>query len=906
MTLLSGAAALVGWHALDDIRQRQSELNNSALPLLDLTANIAQSGSNIIITGRFLTQITNAEELHQVERQLQQQMSQLQAQLAQIPNSAQSLDRPALAQLTEQLQQALAALNQKVGQKIQLYSDFQKRYQQLNRRTTELADLIDSQLANAQTALVARSLGLYRQSEPQQLDDLLELDLPQTQRLSELQHRVILLKQQLLDLPYLNDQQGIAQRLSHYQGLTEQLTQQQTDLPDPQRQQQFSQALAELERGQKLFSNRQQQLTTQAAIHNQARQLEQQLTLLNTRLSQASAVANQAIVDAQTATDNAQQQARLRLWLIGITAVLLSLIVVWRLVYRDVIRRIDHYSDALKRLSNGDLSVEVQADGDDELTRLAEAIGAFKATSQAKLDAEQQLRQQHQQLEQTVAERTEALNQQLQVAASARREAETASRAKSTFLATISHEIRTPMNGILGTAELLDGSTLDPKQRHYLAVIRRSGEGLLQILNDVLDYSKIEAGKIELHCQPFELRATINEIIELLSPRAHARAVHLRSHFAEALADNYLGDQTKLRQILLNLIGNAIKFSRNSAIQIRCDGRVDQQQQWLTVTVEDSGDGIAASQLTAIFDPFVQTHLGQSRGGTGLGLPISRRLAEAMGGNLSVRSQLGHGSCFTLDIPLQISDDIPTVTSATPLPQLRQQQILVVEDNPINQLVIEGFLDKLGQQYVSCGNAASALATITAQRFDLALVDINLPDGDGSELQRQLKALQQQQHHQPLPCIAMSAHVFTEQINDFLAAGFDGFLPKPLRLPQLAEQLRQQSSSVAPAPAAQTPTLLDERQLQQDLQILGANTIAQMLAEFIDDSDQLLLALETGADWQSTLHRLKGGASALGLTALSHRCQQLEKLAADLSLIDELIELQQHSLVALQQWLTQA
>ena len=322
--------------------------------------------------------------------------------------------------------------------------------------------------------------------------------------------------------------------------------------------------------------------------------------------------------------------------------------------------------------------------------------------------------------------------------------AEAATRAKTAFLATMSHELRTPMNGVLGMAQLLIDSPLDAAQQAQAQAIISSGELLLKIIDDILDFSKVEAGRMELDLTPFKPRETLNTVRDMLEQGARRREVDLGFEVQAEVPESLLGDDLRLRQILLNLVSNAIKFAPGGKVRVRL--RCDPGPAFagaLLLEVEDNGVGIEVNRLAAIFEPFVQERAATARdfGGTGLGLAISQRIARLMGGDIMLAPKAERGACFVLTLPLAVASpenvahDGPVATEASgPL------CVLVAEDTPTNQLVVRLMLEGLGHRVQLVGDGAQAVSRFGDDRFDLVILDIQMPVMDGYEAARRIRA----------------------------------------------------------------------------------------------------------------------------------------------------------------------
>lgn len=481
----------------------------------------------------------------------------------------------------------------------------------------------------------------------------------------------------------------------------------------------------------------------------------------------------------------------------------------------------------------------------------------------------------------------------------AKNEAEAANRAKSSFLAAMSHEIRTPIHGILGLADLIDRQTLDPTAQSFVEAITRSGELLSSVVTDILDYSKIEAGVLELEQSDFDVGAVVDGVVRMMRPLAAAKP-ELDFVVDLPTLPAITGDAGKLRQVLVNLIGNAIKFTERGTVWLTSEEtRGLGGARTLRFIVVDTGIGISPDRLAAIFEPFTQSDVSVARryGGSGLGLAICRRLVERMGGTIAVDSRLGAGSRFSFTIPVVAARSDRVGGGAAEVLEARSLDVLVVEDNEVNALVARGLLRRAGHRPIVVGDGRQAVAAAAVQRFDLVLMDLRLPDMDGTEATRRIRALADPARSS-VPIVALSAQVLPDDIKACLAAGMNDFLGKPFGAERLEAMLRRvlkvtsagvpagrpAKSAAAPA-ASMEPDIVDATVLGDHVEALGLDQAGRIVATWTEGRAALAAALDEAVahgDRKAlgdVAHRLKSAARHVGLIRLSNLGAEVERTA---------------------------
>lgn len=914
--------AVVGWFSFQRVVDSQATLVRETLPAADALHDTVRANARLAAVAPRLARADSMAELSQLRTLLQGELAQIHDRLAE-------LDSPHVEdELRQRLQHTAAALSAQLDAMAEAIAErlaLQVRRTALVGRLREQIAMLEgvarNQADNATAFLVATLTVMLHQQEDKSSthghtgDSVLDLDIDTLERMHELNLTVNALGAVVDRVEELDTQGTLALARQQFETRLALLLRRVRDMPDPGSRAQaielhglLSAALSP----EGAFSIRGREielLLGSSALQIRVGELTTELDVLAGELIH---LGGRILASASLAADRSATLGFIAFSILAAALLLFSTTVIVHVMRRQTLSRLLALESATLALAAGQRDVEIDTRGGDELASLSRALEHFRQDAIERDRLAEALRLERESLETEVAKRTVQLRHANAALAletaehdAARVRAEKADSAKTAFLGILSHELRTPLSGMLGLLELLQPTLASPTQQHQVAQIHSAATLLLALIEDMLDFARIEVGQVHVDKAPFNLRHAINDVFMVQGARAAARGLALVSDVDSAIPETLVGDGPKLMQILLNLVGNAIKFSDHGVVQLRVVpvGALNH----LRFSVTDHGIGIEPEKQSEIFEPFVQVREhGRHHAGTGLGLAVCKRLVQALDGRIVLESAPGVGT--TVSFELDYEDAAPSVDiepPAEPVIALSPgHRVLVVEDDDVNRLVIERFLGLLGQVPLCAESVETALRIAGDAEFEIAIIDMNLPDGDGLALLSRLRTMSR---FADRPAILISAHLPKNEIQPMLEAGFNAVLQKPFTQTQLGSTLArvldlartgQSSSWPAALPAVDGERLALEGSdgsdpttdpwvslafLRAELDALGMATLNEIVAVFERQGETLIGSLEQAAlsddqvACQKLAHKLRGAASSLGLSRLALQAAKLEQ-----------------------------
>lgn len=914
--LLTVVLAALAWLSFEQVVASHEKVVNEAIPAMESVQNLVHSNSRVSAWLEQLPRAQSAEEARRIAVSMAEQLDAMASVLDRLEQQHFAQDLSASMRSTVRVMDANA--RSQVEQTILRVETEQVESHALARQRAAVDALLrlsEFLVANASATTTANIANLYRlidgKSRPGQLmdtlDRLIEVDVDTMERMSELQLLCSNLKTALDQLQATQRVESITGIEGRFAAGLNTLKRRIEDLRDPSLQQnslmQYRVLASAAVDGPFVIHRR--KLRQDAALQQLASQGSALVSQFNQQASALTTAAGKAIESARTHSKSAVDRVFVGFLLVAALCCIGLFVTLWAVFRHHVVGRLKDMEMAVRALSTGNYDISLATTSKDPLAPLSQALEQVRENVRARERLEQQLRQHQEALESQVTERTAELKRtnallEHEVAehAVARQKAEDANNAKNVFLGSLSHELRTPLSGVSGAVRLLQETKLEARQLEYIQMIDYANRILLEILEDMLSFSRIEAGKLELQLETFDLRDTLDAMLSLQLVPAHSKGIALQCQVAPTVPRLVVGDRRKINQLLLNIIGNAIKFTDQGGVTVSVEVQdtANRDKKRFSVAVADTGIGIPEAQCAEVFKPFFQVEDTAHRryGGTGLGLAICQRLVQAMGGEIGLRSEQGRGTCVTFTLDLEIAEAMPVDPAPQPdrvTPALHPLTVLVVEDDPINRQICARYLELLGHRCLLAEHGAAAIALLGQQagKVDAVLMDISLPGRSGLEVAKDIHTLAQG-HWATLPIIVMSAHLAAQTQAAQMAAGLASFLSKPFTLDDLARVLDDVTQA---GPGAMRSTQshgedwLDQPFLATEIETLGVPMLRELLVMFHDSLPDTLVQMEMALQtrqWSelgNLAHRLRSSAANLGLRRVMADTRELEHAVAN-------------------------
>ncbi|WP_050523194.1 ATP-binding protein [Pseudorhodobacter wandonensis] len=867
----------------------QDDLIKSSLPAMELASRIGASAEVVGSLASAFVQANTSDALDQIATALSQAVIS-------IENGAQRLERMSPTGILDvqstQVKVVVARMTANAHQELLLAGRIRTMALDVAQNGAQLDSLIEAEIDLARLRVTAAIADLYSSpgADPHPtLDALADRYFFAFERLTELARMVDATRLQFQQVPTITTPQDLLTARADLSARLSMAMRRVVFLPSPSAAEQVAAYLLQLQQAVAtggLIGLQRNKIALQVSIAQDQLLLQKTVADLSGRARQArDAVRAEGL--AQIAIAKQRSSRMIFALVVIVVGAVIAGAVLWLYARRQLVARLGYISRRIVAVAGGDYGAQIPISGHDEIGRMEKALNILRRRAH---DAER-LRGS---LEQAVIARTGDLVAEMQASDTARTAAEAADRSKIEFLARMSHEIRTPLNGIIGMLDLLAVDEQDAARKPRILTALNSARELLDITNDILTYASGEDRSNRGNPMHFKFRELVGQMGHQLQSLAATKGLEVVVDLSDSAPLALLGDVVKIRQIVGNLMSNAVKYTKRGVVSLIVEHAIDDHsnQPVVSFTVADTGVGMTLNSIANAFDAYTRADSAKRAGieGLGLGLAISRNLTEALGGVLSVESAVGVGSRFTLTVPLLIGDAALAGEDDAPGPQANLgHEVLVIDDHKVNLMVARGYLERLGCRVTEAATGATGLNVIAERRFDLVLIDLDLPDMRGEEVAHRIV-----KDENAAVLVALTAHLMADTPENRVRLGVARIMSKPISPRVLAEVLAKVRDSCATAPVS-----LDHaevlKSLTEDISDLGAETTALIVQEFLEDLPRSVTTILTApSDVQrKAAHKLKGAASNFRLDQLCAALTQVEvaESGADADLL-ELVQTQ--------------